>query len=272
MAMQQSSLQSSSFINFIRELWIFGYLHALCCIFPVAIFGLLALSKILPDTGIPRYDFLLMACVLVQVAMVVAKLETRDELLVITLFHVLGLAMEWYKVHHGSWSYPEFAYTKILDVPLYSGFMYASVASFMCQAWRKLKLRMTPWPKYWIAWTLALSIYLNFFTHHYIIDLRWVLILLVLIAFSKSRVYFFTNRERWMPVSLSFFLIGFFIWLAENIATFFGAWRYTNQHDGWQIVSFQKVIAWSLMSIVSYIIVAQLKFVKSRRELHKSQT
>ena len=272
MPFQQTSSAPFTIVRLVRELWIFGYLHALCCIFPVAIFGLLAFSKLLPDFGIPRYDFLLIACVLVQIAMVLAKLETRDELLVITLFHILGLAMEWYKVHHGSWSYPEIAYTKIMGVPLYSGFMYASVASFMCQAWRRLKLKMTPWPKYWIAWSLAAAIYLNFFTHHYFWDMRWMLIVLVLVAFSKSRVYYFTNRERWMPVSLSFFLIGFFIWLAENIATFFGAWKYSYQHDGWQVVSIHKVIAWTLMSIVSYIIVAQLKFVKTRMGTHSNES
>lgn len=196
--------------------------------------------------------------------MVVFKLESRDEALVITLFHLLGVTMEIYKVNHGSWSYPEFAYSKFLGVPLYSGFMYASVASFMCQAWRRLKLRMTNWPRAWMAWILAISIHTNFFTHHYIIDLRWPLLAMVLLAFHKSRVHFYTTKQRWMPVSLSFFLIGFFIWLAENIATFFGAWKYTYQHTGWQMVSLHKVIAWSLMSIVSYIIVAQLKFVKER--------
>ena len=34
-----------------------------------------------------------------------------------------------------------------------------------------------------------------------------------------------------MPLVLSFVLIGFFIWIAENIATFFSAWEYPNQSE-----------------------------------------
>ena len=50
--------------------------------------------------------------------------------------------MELFKVHKGSWSYPEEAYTKFFGVPLYSGFMYASVASYMCQAWHWFNLKI----------------------------------------------------------------------------------------------------------------------------------
>jgi len=60
-------------------------------------------------------------------------------------------------------------------------------------------------------------------------------------------------------------LIGFFVWIAENIATFFGAWEYAHQHNGWQMVSYQKVSSWMLMVVVSFIIVAELKWVKERR-------
>ena len=37
------------------------------------------------------------------------------------------------------------------------------------------------------------------------------------------------DHDRHMPLLLSFVLIGFFLWLAENISTFFGIWRYPNQ-------------------------------------------
>jgi len=246
----------------LKELWIFALQNALSCIFPLTIFLLLAVSHLFLQQSIPRYDFLLVACIGVQVLMFVFKLETKDEVLVICLFHLLGLMMELYKVNMGSWSYPEFAYTKIKGVPLYSGFMYASVASFMCQAWRRLNLQMVQWPTHWLGWLLASAIYLNFFTSHYIWDWRWVLAVLVLVVFYRSRVYFTTTRKRFIPVSLSFFLIGFFIWLAENIATYFGAWQYAYQHKVWQMVNVHKVASWTLMAIVSYIIVAQLKFVK----------
>ena len=194
--------------------------------------------------------------------MVTTGLETKDELLVICLFHILGLGMELFKVRMGSWSYPEAAWTKFGGVPLYSGFMYASVASYMCQAWRRLHLRIKRWPPDWLVWSLAAAIYANFFTHHFLPDLRWVLLLLVAIFFMRPMVRFRTTRRREMPVALSFLLIGFFIWIAENAATYLGAWKYAHQHKQWQMVSLGKVNAWTLMAIVSYIIVAQLKAVK----------
>jgi uncharacterized membrane protein YoaT (DUF817 family) len=55
--------------------------------------------------------------------------------------------------------------------------------------------------------------------------------------------------------------------MGENIATFFGAWKYAHQHDGWQVVKLQKLGSWTLMCIVSYIIVAELKFLKSSQSV-----
>lgn len=209
---------------------------------------------------------MLIACILVQAIMVATGLETRDELLVICLFHILGLAMELYKVHMGSWSYPEAAYTKIGGVPLYSGFMYASVASYMCQAWRRLHLHIIHWPPAWSAWLMAGAIYANFFTHHFLPDARWILSSVILFLFLRPVVYFTTTRIRQLPVTVSFLLIGFFIWLAENVATYLGAWKYTYQHKTWHMVNIGKVSSWTLMAIVSYIIVAQLKMVKYHKQ------
>ncbi|MFX6743361.1 DUF817 family protein, partial [Acinetobacter baumannii] len=72
-----------------------------------------------------------------------------------------------------SWSYPDFAYTKLFGVPLFSGFMYAAVGSYIIQAWRLFDLRIQHHPPYWMATLIALLIYVNFFTHHYIGDYRW---------------------------------------------------------------------------------------------------
>ncbi|MCY9423393.1 DUF817 family protein, partial [Bacillus paralicheniformis] len=59
--------------------------------------------------------------------------------------------------------------------------------------------------------------------HHYWIDVRFWLSGLVVIVFWKSWVIYEVNGIRYrMPLALSFVLIGFFIWIAENIATFFG--------------------------------------------------
>jgi uncharacterized membrane protein YoaT (DUF817 family) len=193
------------------------------------------------------------------------KLESKNELLVICLFHFLGIAMELFKVHKGSWSYPEEAYTKFFGVPLYSGFMYASVASYMCQAWHWFNLKIDKQPNQFISILIAALIYFNFFTHHYIYDFRWILFLIVIVVYFKSTIFFTPQTTTYkMPVVLSMFLIGFFIWVAENIATFFGAWKYSYQHQNWTVVDSGKVGSWILMSIVSYIIVFELKRFQSK--------
>lgn len=193
-------------------------------------------------------------------------LETRDELKVITLFHLLGLGLELFKVHVGSWSYPEVAVFAVGGVPLYSGFMYASVASFMIQAWRLFGLRFLRWPPTALVIPLGALIYLNFFTHHALPDLRYALIAAVLLVFGRTRVAFTpTSTTRRMPLVLAFALIGVFVWFAENIATYFGAWQYPDQGDGWRMVSPAKLTSWSLLVIVSLLAVVQLKRVKGAR-------
>lgn len=240
--------------------------QALSCLFPVVIFGALALTQFFTIPWLPRYDLLLLICIVMQAWMVTSGLETRDELKVITVFHLIGLALELFKVHMGSWAYPEEAYSKIFGVPLYSGFMYASVASYMCQAWRRLELGLVRWPPFAIVIPLGAAIYFNFFTHHFWIDVRWWLGALVLIVFWRTWVTFHLGGVRYrMPLALSFVLIGFFIWIAENIATFFGAWQYPNQTDQWQLVHVGKVSSWLLLVIVSFLIVTTLKLVKERR-------
>jgi uncharacterized membrane protein YoaT (DUF817 family) len=258
-------ISCSPFKNFLLEFLAFGVKNALSCLFPAFIFFLLAVSNVLRVPHIPRYDLLLMACIGMQAAMYFTKLETRDEILVITLFHLLGLGMEIFKVHKGSWSYPEFAYTKVYGVPLYSGFMYASVASFVCQAWRWFGLKFTQWPNKILAVVLGSFLYLNCFTHPYIFDMRWVITGRMCIVFFKTKVEFNCNGTvRKMPMVITFFLIGLFIWIAENIATFFNAWKYSYQHKDWHIVSYGKISSWFMLVIVSVIIVVELKFFKEK--------
>jgi uncharacterized membrane protein YoaT (DUF817 family) len=247
-------------------LWDFGVQEALSCLFPVFVFAALGISQLVAVPGVPRYDVLLLACLAIQAVMVATGLETRDELKVICVFHLIGLALEVFKVRMGSWAYPEAAYSKFFGVPLYSGFMYASVASYMCQSWRRLDLALSAYPG--PRWTVPLAAagYLNFFTHHYLPDVRWPLIGLVFVMFLRARVAFTVRGERlWMPLALSFFLIGLFVWLAENVATLLGAWQYPNQREHWAVVHPGKITSWFLLVIVSFLIVAQLKHLKEGR-------
>lgn len=249
----------------LKQLIRFGWEQALSCLFPVVIFASLAITEIIPLPFLSRYDWLLIICILMQWFMLKSGLETKDELKVITLFHIIGLCLELFKVHMGSWAYPEEGYTKVFGVPLYSGFMYASVASYLCQAWRRLDIRLMRWPPSYLVAPLALAIYLNFFTHHFWVDIRWGLSILVVVIFWKSYVVYKIGESKYrMPIVFSFILIGFFIWVAENIATYFGAWEYPNQMDAWSLVHLGKISSWLLLVIVSFLIVATLKRMKER--------
>ena len=253
----------------LAELWVFGAKNAISCLFPLVIFAALAFSKEVGVPGIARYDFVLVVCLATQAAMLAAGLESVDELKVICVFHVLGLGLELFKVHVGSWSYPERALFEVGGVPLYSGFMYASVAGFMIQAWRRFDLRLERWPRMVVVVPLGAAIYLNFFTHHHplIPDLRWALIGLVVIVLFRAKVRFTTyRRTRRMRLPVAFVLIGLFVFVAENVATFFGAWQYPHQGDTWSPVHLAKLSSWSLLVIVSFLIVAELKRVKRRRD------
>lgn len=136
--------------RFAMEFWYFGLKQMRACLFVGLFF--LAIFTLPADGlfGLSRYDALLLIAVLIQGWMVWAKLETLDELKAITLFHVVGFALEAFKTSSGirSWSYPDPAYTKLLGVPLFAGFMYAAVGSYIIQAWRlfDLRIRHTVWP------------------------------------------------------------------------------------------------------------------------------
>ncbi|MEX2541177.1 MAG: DUF817 domain-containing protein [Trueperaceae bacterium] len=251
--------------RYLLELLHFGIKNARACLFPLFIFLMLALSRILP-LPIARYDFLLLACLGMQAFMLAVGLETWDELKVITLFHLLGLGLELFKVHVGSWYYPEAAIMQVWDVPLYSGFMYASVASYMIQAWRLLGLRFLHWPPAYQVVPLGALIYLNFFTNYILPDIRFFLIGAVLVVFGQTWVAFTPSaKQRVIPLVLAFLLIGIFVWFAENIATLLGAWQYPDQQDGWRMVSPHKLSSWALLVIVSLMAVVQLKHVKGSR-------
>ena len=200
-------------------------------------------------------------------------METKDEVKVIFMFHIIGLVLELYKTSPGvgSWSYPENGFLKIATVPLYSGFMYAAIGSYISQAWKIFKMEVVNYKHYLLSVLLCSLIYINFFTNHYIYDFRIFLILAVFILFWKTKVYFtVTNVRRMMPLNISFLLIAFFIWVAENISTYLGAWQYPNQVHSWNVVSTQKITSWFLMVIISFILVAYLKHYK-RDILKKSE-
>lgn len=253
--------------RFLIEFVSFGVKNARACLFVGLFFAAVFLVPRGGVLGMARYDWLLVVAIAIQAAMVWTRLETLDEVKAITLFHVVGFALEVFKTSSGikSWAYPDFAYTKVLGVPLFAGFMYAAVGSYMIQAWRLFELRVVHHPPYWMSAVVALFIYANFFTHHFIGDYRWYIGACALGLYARCTViYKPLDVERRMPLLLAFVLIGFFIWLAENISTFFGIWKYPNQLGAWSMVHVGKWSSWSLLVVMTFTIIANLKHIKER--------
>ncbi len=258
----------------LRALLEFVKLEVQSCTFAVMVVGLLALSRVLPlgAWGLARYDFLLLGCVLAQLGLLALRYESWREAGVLLVFHALGFGLEAFKVAHGSWAYPEAALSKVAGVPLYAGFMYASVGSYMAQAWRRMYLKLHGAPPLALQAGLAAAAYLNFFTHHYGPDLRYAVCVGLLLAFRRTRVSFIVAAQTYvMPLALSFLMIGLFVFLAENAATWLGAWVYPHQAGSWHPVHLSKLLSWTLMVVVAFLVVSSLKGWEARRQREMSE-
>ena len=224
-----------------------------------ALFGVLILGGILitsriwqSDWPIARYDFLVAYALGLQILFLALRLESWREVKVIFLFHLTGTCMEIFKINAGSWAYPEPGLLKLLGVPLFSGFMYASVGSFMARAIRVFDMRFAPFPPFWVSVALATAIYLNFIMHHYTWDARYVLMVATVVLFARTRIWFWIGPSQyWMPLPLAAFLSAFFLWLAENIGTNTRTWLYAGQ-DPADWVSLSKMGSWYLLLFVSF--------------------
>jgi uncharacterized membrane protein YoaT (DUF817 family) len=243
----------------IYEFLLFGFKQAWACLFGALLLALLIATHLFypADAPLARYDFLVIAAVAIQAALLAFRLETWDEAKVIFAFHLVGTVMELFKTAWGSWIYPEPSLLRIGGVPLFSGFMYAAVGSYIARIWRIFDMRFSNYPPVWATALLAAGIYINFFAHHWLLDMRVPLLAATAVMFARSAFWFrpFRRRRR-MPVLLGFLLVAAFIWIAENIGTFSRAWAYPEQADGWSIVSPHKLVAWYLLMIVSVVLVS----------------
>jgi uncharacterized membrane protein YoaT (DUF817 family) len=244
-----------AFYEFVR----FGIKQGWACLFGALMLTLLIGTHLFyPSSAwLARYDFLVIAAVAVQVAMLAFKLETWEEAKVILIVHAVGTAMEVFKTSAGSWIYPEESVLRIGGVPLFTGFMYAAIGSYIARAWRLFDFRFTHHPPLWALVLLAVGIYVNFFAHHYVWDARVLLFALTALLFGRCWVHFKVWQvHRRMPLLVGFALVALFIWFAENIGTFTAAWIYPHQRHAWSLVSLGKLGAWFLLMIISYVLVA----------------
>ncbi|WP_019905132.1 DUF817 domain-containing protein [Methylobacterium sp. 77] len=237
----------------------FGIKQGWACLFGGLLCALLIGSYLFypAQATLSRYDVLTLSAVMIQLGLLALRMETFEEAKVIALFHVVGTAMEVFKTGVGSWIYPEASLLRIAGVPLFTGFMYASIGSYIARVWRLFEFRFTNHPGFGATVPLAAAIYLNFFAHHYIVDIRLGLFAATALLFGRTWVHFKVwHVHRRMPLLLGFLLVALFIWFAENIGTFTRVWLYPNQASGWSMVSWQKLGSWYLLMIISYVLVS----------------
>ena len=238
----------------LAEIIMFVLKQGWACLFGGLLLLAILLTKAIwqADWPLARYDALFLFAVLTQAAFLWLRLETWEEARVILLFHLTGTAMELFKIHAGSWAYPEPGLFKLAGVPLFSGFMYASVGSYMARVIRIFEMRFAPYPPLWLTFLLAAAIYVNFFAHHFLPDIRLVLFAATVLLYGRTRISFrISHKDWWMPLPLAALLSSFALWVAENVGTATGTWLYSGQHpEHW--VSFAKLGSWYLLLYVAF--------------------
>jgi uncharacterized membrane protein YoaT (DUF817 family) len=258
----QAAADRSSAGRFLFEFLMFGIKQGWACLFGGIMLALLLTTHAWypPHALLARYDFLVLSAVAIQAAMLAFRLESWNEAKVILAFHVAGTIMEVFKTRAGSWIYPEPGLLKIGAVPMFSGFMYAAVGSYLARVWRIFHFRFTHYPPVWTTVLLSLAIYVNFFAHHWLPDIRLALFAATALLFGRCMILYRPDRrDHRMPLLLGFVLVALFIWFAENLGTFSRIWIYPNQRDGWQLVPLSKLGSWFLLMIISFVMVSLVR-------------
>ena len=244
---------------FAWEFGLFGAKQAWACLFGGLLLALIAGTRQWWPAGAPlaRYDALVLAGLALQLVLLLLRLETLREAGVILCFHVVGTAMEMFKTGTGSWHYPEASLLRIGQVPLFSGFMYSAVGSYIARIWRLFDFRFTRHPPRGALVALSALIYANFFADHWGVDGRVPLMAAAALLFGRTTVFFRVWRvHRRMPLLLGFVLVALFIWIGENVATAGGAWLYPSPARGWSAVPAGKITSRFLLMVVSYTLVS----------------
>lgn len=248
--------------------WVFVVKQAWAAIFGGLLLSAILFTHFVELPWLARADWLFLFAIFTQLLLLATRLEQPHEVLTILVFHLVGLGMEVFKTSHliGSWSYQGDAFFHVGSVPLYSGFMYAAVGSYIARAWRVLDLEFIRYPKRLYTILFAVAVYVNFFSHHFAPDIRVVLFVASLLIYGRTWVtYRLATTTHKMPLLIGFTLIAFFIWIAENIATLTHTWLYPDQVAVWQPVSVQKIGSWFLLMIISFILIDLLHRLRHAR-------
>jgi uncharacterized membrane protein YoaT (DUF817 family) len=241
--------------------------QAYCALFGGVLLFFIGITYYVNPGDINRYDFLFIIAVCTQVLLLLFKYESLREFYVILTFHVLALIMEVYKVGIGSWTYFGGGNISLFGVPLFTGFMYSAIGSYMYRAWKINKFRFKNYPKPTHLITLLVFIYINFFTNHFLYDFRYILLVVSGIIFYKTRFFVeLTDKRIQVHPLLANALTAFVIWISEQFGTFYRLWAYPNQIHTWTFVSFNKYISWYLLLIFSFSIISLFNYKKTYKK------
>jgi uncharacterized membrane protein YoaT (DUF817 family) len=241
------------------EFFRFGLKQGWACLFGgIAVVLMIASYRFYPvHAPLARYDFLFLCMISVQAALLALRMETLEEAKVILIYHAVGTVMEIFKTSVGSWIYPEPNFFRIAGVPLFTGFMYSCIGSYICRAWRLFDFRFSYHPPRSGLIALSLAIYVNFFTDHFGLDFRLLLFAMAALIFFRTRIHFRAWRVwRSMPLLSGIALVALFIYFSENIGTLTRTWLYPSQQQAWSLVALRKLGSWFLLVIISYTLVS----------------
>lgn len=250
--------------EYLKESYQFLLKNFLSAIYGILFVVIIFIWKKIQIGSLSQLDTIFITIVVLQVCLLLFKVESKRDFFTIMIFHLLATFMELFKTSPwiSSWQYPGVTQSifHIYNVPLFTGFMYSAVGSYISRAQEFLNLIYTGYPKQKYVWILCALIYINFFMHHFIFDFRIFLIVWSIILYWKTKVkYQVYKKVRHMHFLLTAFLTAIVIWLVENISTFQQVWLYPDQVESWHLVSFSKVTAWYLLLIVSFGVISSLK-------------
>ncbi|MEO0343657.1 MAG: DUF817 family protein [Pseudomonadota bacterium] len=166
----------------------------------------------------------------------------------------LGIGLELQKTGIGAWAYADDGTLMLGAKPLFVGFMYASVASYVIRALRLKGLQVLHLPHWGWAALGGIVLYGAYFLALPFWG-RPVLILWAGLLYHRARVQ--SPSGSWLPVPVALGFAALLLWVAENVGTMSGTWTYSGQSAG-ELVSLSKIGAWFVLLTVIFSVVTYL--------------
>jgi uncharacterized membrane protein YoaT (DUF817 family) len=167
--------------------------------------------------------------------------------------------MELFKTATGSRIYLEPSLIRLGGVPLFSGFIYSCIGSYICRGLASVRFPLHRSSAVPLADSFKRGDLPQFLPRPLRLRPAARPVRRLRLLFCRATVWFRGWRvHRRMPLLLGLALVSLFIWLSENIGTFTRVWLYPSQSHGygWAMVSFAKLGSWFLLLIISYTLVS----------------